>query len=149
MSSCSQPCMAVIAWPLHENQVLDRSHSSKPFHALQRRVLIGSAAATAGVVAAYRHDLTQLQFDFFSALGPFLRLLDAETSHNVAIWTAKQGITPQVLLKLHPANIACRLLLCTGQPVGILCCGEIHHHGKTATAGDFVLWGPQEEGRLC
>lgn len=71
------------------------SWSGSIFTRLGRRVLIGSAAATAGVVAAYRNDLTQLQFDFFSALGPFLRLLDAETSHNVAIWTAKQGITPQ------------------------------------------------------
>lgn len=37
----------------------------------------------------------KLQFDFFSALGPFLRLLDSETSHDVAIWTAKHGIVPR------------------------------------------------------
>ena len=78
-------------------------------------------------MAAYRHDLTQLQFDFFSALGPFLRLLDAETSHNVAIWTAQHGITPQVLPKLQPAAIACRLLLCLST-------------GHWQACGHLVLW---------
>lgn len=133
------------------NQILERSQTSKPF-ALQRRVLIGSAAATAGVVAAYRNDLTQLQFDFFSALGPFLRLLDAETSHNVAIWTAKQGITPQVLPKLQPADIATccgALTLYNGRPVGNLRCVGTHHHGIAATVGDCMLWDPQEEGCAC
>ena len=62
---------------------------------MQKRFLIGSTAAGAGIVAAYRNDLTQLQFDTFSAFGPFLRLLDAETSHDVAIWTAKHGIVPR------------------------------------------------------
>ena len=62
---------------------------------LQKRFLIGSTAAAAGVVAAYHKDLTQLHFDTFSALGPFLRLLDAETSHNVGMWTAGHGILPR------------------------------------------------------
>ena len=62
---------------------------------LQKRFLIAGAATSAGIVAAYRNDLTQLQFDTFSAFGPFLRLLDAESSHNVAIWTAKYGIVPR------------------------------------------------------
>lgn len=56
--------------------------------------MIGGTATAAGFVAAYRNDLTQLQFDTFSAFGPFLRLLDAESSHNVAVWTAKYGIVP-------------------------------------------------------
>lgn len=60
-----------------------------------KRFLIAGAATSAGIVAAYRNDLTQLQFDTFSAFGPFLRLLDAESSHNVAIWTAKHGIVPR------------------------------------------------------
>lgn len=62
---------------------------------LQKRILIGGTATAAGFVAAYRNDLTQLQFDTFSAFGPFLRLLDAESSHNVAVWTAKHGIVPR------------------------------------------------------
>lgn len=62
---------------------------------MQKRFLIAGAATSAGIVAAYRNDLTQLQFDTFSAFGPFLRLLDAESSHNVAIWTAKHGIVPR------------------------------------------------------
>ena len=61
----------------------------------QKRLLIGGTATAAGFVAAYRNDLTQLQFDTFSAFGPFLRLLDAESSHNVAVWTAKRGIVPR------------------------------------------------------
>ncbi|KAL3159227.1 Dihydroorotate dehydrogenase (fumarate) [Trebouxia sp. C0010 RCD-2024] len=60
-----------------------------------KRILIGGTATAAGFVAAYRNDLTQLQFDTFSAFGPFLRLLDAESSHNVAMWTAKHGIVPR------------------------------------------------------
>lgn len=60
----------------------------------QKRILIGGTATAAGLVAAYRNDLTQLQFDTFSAFGPFLRLLDAESSHSVAVWTAKYGIVP-------------------------------------------------------
>ena len=127
ISSCCQLCIALIAWALCTKANPGQSQLSKPFYALQRRVLIGSAAATAGVVAAYRHDLTQLQFDFFSALGPFLRLLDAETSHNVAIWTAQHGITPQVLPKLQPAAIACRLLLSFST-----------RHWQAC--GQFVLW---------
>ena len=62
---------------------------------LQKSILIGGTATAAGVVAAYKNDLTQLQFDTFSAFGPFLRLLDAESSHNVAVWTAKHGIVPR------------------------------------------------------
>ena len=63
--------------------------------AVQKRFLIAGTATAAGVVAAYRNDLTQLEFDAFSALGPFLRLLDAESSHDVAVWTAKYGIVPR------------------------------------------------------
>ena len=62
---------------------------------MQKRFLIAGTATAASIVAAYRNDLTQLQFDTFSAFGPFLRLLDAETSHDVAIWTAKYGIVPR------------------------------------------------------
>ena len=62
---------------------------------LQKRLLIGTTAAGAGVVAAYHNDLTQLHFDTFSALGPFLRLLDSETSHDVGMWTAGHGILPR------------------------------------------------------
>lgn len=71
------------------------SKATTPSCCAQKRLLIGGTATAAGFVAAYRNDLTQLQFDTFSAFGPFLRLLDAESSHNVAVWTAKYGIVPR------------------------------------------------------
>ena len=62
---------------------------------IQRRLAGLAAAAAAGTVLYWKDDLTQLQFELASATGPLLRLLDAETSHNIGIWAMRHGLTPQ------------------------------------------------------
>jgi dihydroorotate dehydrogenase len=54
-----------------------------------------SAGAVAGTTAVYRNDLKQLEFDAVSALGPLLRLLDAEQAHKVGVWAASKGLFPK------------------------------------------------------
>ena len=49
----------------------------------------------AGSFAVYRNDPKQLHFDLVSATGPLVRLLDAETAHNLGIRAAKWGIFPK------------------------------------------------------
>lgn len=61
----------------------------------QRRLAYVSAGAAAGSFAVYRDDLKQLQFDCVSAVGPLVRLLDAETAHNAGIMAAKAGLFPR------------------------------------------------------
>jgi dihydroorotate dehydrogenase len=62
---------------------------------LQRTILVSSGLLGGGTVAAYRHDLKQLQFDAASGVGPLLRLLDPETAHNVGLWAAASGLFPR------------------------------------------------------
>jgi len=54
-----------------------------------------TAGAAAGALALYRHDPKQLHFDAVSATGPALRLLDAETAHNLGLWAARMGLFPR------------------------------------------------------
>jgi dihydroorotate dehydrogenase len=51
---------------------------------------MGAGAAT-GVALIYRNDPKQLHYDLVTAAGPLLRLLDAETAHNVGIWAASSA----------------------------------------------------------
>lgn len=60
---------------------------------LTRASVLGAAAAGT-IVAAWRDDLKQLQFEVASAIGPMIRLLDPEAAHNVGIWAAKSGLMP-------------------------------------------------------
>lgn len=55
----------------------------------------GGAAAAAALVVVYRDDPRQLPFDAASAAGPLIRLLDAETSHNVGLRAAEWGLFPR------------------------------------------------------
>ena len=64
-------------------------------HTLQRRFLYVGAGAVAGSLVVYRNDLKQLHYDAISATGPLIRLLDAETAHNLGIWAAKNGLFPR------------------------------------------------------
>ena len=66
-------------------------HSTKP----QRRLAYVAAGAVTGTVAVYRNDLKQLHFDIISAMGPIVRLLDAETAHLFGIQSAKLGFFPK------------------------------------------------------
>ena len=61
----------------------------------QRRVLLAGGLGGAAAVAAYRDDLTQLQFDASTALGSLLTLLDAESAHVFGVWVAKHGLVPR------------------------------------------------------
>ena len=62
---------------------------------MQRRLAYLSAGAVAGTTAVYRNDLKQLEFDAVSALGPLLRLLDAEQAHKIGVWAASKGLFPK------------------------------------------------------
>ncbi|KAL4854286.1 Dihydroorotate dehydrogenase (quinone) [Chlorella vulgaris] len=53
------------------------------------------AGAAVGTLMTYRRDLKQLHFDLASATGPLVRLLDAETSHNVGLLAARWGLFPR------------------------------------------------------
>ncbi|KAI3426943.1 hypothetical protein D9Q98_006887 [Chlorella vulgaris] len=53
------------------------------------------AGAAVGTLMTYRRDLKQLHFDLASATGPLVRLLDAETSHNVGLLAARWGLLPR------------------------------------------------------
>lgn len=70
-----------------------------------RRLSIVGAGAAAGLALAWRDDLKQLQFEAVSATGPLVRLLDAETAHNVGIWATKHGLLP-VETRAEPASLA-------------------------------------------
>jgi dihydroorotate dehydrogenase len=65
------------------------------FLSLQRRLTYILSGAAAGAVAVYRNDFKQLQFDLVSGCGPVVRLLDAETAHNVGIWAGHMGFFPR------------------------------------------------------
>ena len=70
----------------------------------QRLVAAGGGIAALATVAVYRHDLKQLEFDAASALGPLLRLADAETSHRAGIWVARHHLLP-VETRPDPAEL--------------------------------------------
>jgi dihydroorotate dehydrogenase len=65
------------------------------FHTLQRRLGYVAAGAAAGSLAVYRNDPKQLHFDAISSTGALVRLLDAETAHNLGIVAAKMGFFPR------------------------------------------------------
>jgi dihydroorotate dehydrogenase len=62
---------------------------------LQRRLAYVAAGAAAGSLAVYRNDPKQLHFDVVSSTGALVRLLDAETAHNLGIMAAKMGFFPK------------------------------------------------------
>ncbi len=62
---------------------------------LQRRAALLAGATVAGTAVVWKDDLTQLQFELASATGPALRMLDAETSHNIGIWAMRNGLMPR------------------------------------------------------
>lgn len=67
---------------------------------------LASAASCTGLVAYnYAGDPTALHFDAASALGPLLRLLDAEKSHNLGIFAASKGLFPRET-RTDPASLA-------------------------------------------
>lgn len=62
---------------------------------MQNLAVLSAAAAGVGSVAYYKTSSTPVQFELVSALGPTLRLLDAETTHNLGIWAARLGMFPK------------------------------------------------------
>ncbi|KAK9804199.1 hypothetical protein WJX72_000929 [[Myrmecia] bisecta] len=62
---------------------------------LGRRLLLLGSVGTGAVLANYYDRLDELQYDAASLASPVLRLLDAETSHNVAVWSAAHGLVPR------------------------------------------------------
>lgn len=60
-----------------------------------RRLAYVAAGAAAGSLAVYRNDPKQLHFDVVSSTGALVRLLDAETAHNLGIMAAKMGFFPR------------------------------------------------------
>lgn len=69
-------------------------------------MLLAGAASCSGLVAYnYAGDPTALVFDTASALGPLLRLVDAETAHNIGIFAASKGLFPRET-RPDPPNLA-------------------------------------------
>jgi hypothetical protein len=64
---------------------------------LLQKLAIFSALAGVSGFAYYKNASPSVQFDVMSGLGPILRLLDAETAHNMGIVAAKWGLFPKVL----------------------------------------------------
>ncbi len=56
---------------------------------------VASTAAAAAALGYYASLDVQKKFELVSATGPFLRTLDAETSHKVGILAAKHGLFPR------------------------------------------------------
>mmetsp|Transcript_18681 Transcript_18681/g.56470 ORF Transcript_18681/g.56470 Transcript_18681/m.56470 type:complete len:397 (+) Transcript_18681:78-1268(+) len=62
---------------------------------LALRALLLGGASCAGGAAYYGGDITAMKFDAASAVGPVLRLLDAEDAHNLGIKAAAAGLFPR------------------------------------------------------
>ena len=74
---------------------------------------LGSAALAAGSVAlggaagatwVHGGDVERATFAAFDAAAPFLRLLDAEAAHHLAVWAAARG-----LVSRRPSPVAARI----------------------------------------